>query len=200
VLGLVAVASVGVFLFAPLPAAEEAEVAELPEPFTRPDPDELREQGFIDVGPLLAVEGGGDVVLGHSMRDLFTALATSGTVRFVGGYQPGLAGPGNPSVAYLGDASIFDSASKTVRVADGQSLTVRAEWFPASDGDPLPLIAGARRSRILVSAGATGGAVHRVTITRDGHGWVDPEPLDEDAVYDEWTGQQLDLGSAVPVG
>jgi hypothetical protein len=72
VLGVLAVASIGAFLFVPLPE-DETEAVELPERFTRPDADELRAQGFVDAGPFLRSDDEGESVLGHSMRDLLRA-------------------------------------------------------------------------------------------------------------------------------
>jgi hypothetical protein len=187
-----------VFFFAPLPK-EEVEPVELPEPFTRPDADELRTQGFVDAGPFLEVEGGGDVVLGHSMRGLFTALAVTRPVRFVGAYHPGAAQLGDPTVAYLGDGSVVESNSKMVTTDNDERFIVRASSFPISDGDPLPMVGGAARPRILLSVEDTDGAVHRATVTPDGHGWIDPNPMYEGTVYDEWTGEVLDTSDAVPL-
>jgi hypothetical protein len=42
--------------------------------------------------------------------------------------------------------------------------------------------------------------VHRITATPDGHAWIDPNPMYEGTVYDEWTGDILDTSGAVGLG
>lgn len=76
----VGVATVGLLSLGAMvyvPVADNAQTAETAvdpsDEFTVPDPDELRARGFFDAGQVLDREGN-TVVLGHSMRDVFSRI------------------------------------------------------------------------------------------------------------------------------
>jgi hypothetical protein len=179
VIALVAVASVGVFFFAPLPK-EEVEPVELPEPFTRPDADELREQGFVDAGPALALSDfGSPIVLGHTVRADFTVLLLPSQAGVVDSDTHELIVAGNREVSRFRTADL-----RQYRVtfwqpdsAEGSHIQI---WATADD-----LITGHR---------------HRVTVTADGRAWIHPKPNPPDAAYDWRTGEALETSDAVALG
>jgi hypothetical protein len=209
VLALVAVASVGMFFFAPLPK-EDVEPVELPEPFTRPDADELRAQGFVDTGEFLRSEGEGHLVLGHSPRKLFSVLKLRPGEFLVGESGRITPRPFNPWNYWFTVSLVHDDFRYfvDVRIRAGQSIVMEPRPASAESGVAVRFSAFAS-SDVLVSAyvserGELGrtwvGDTIRVSLTPDGHLWIDPEPLAAGGVYDDVTGAELKVEDSELVG
>jgi hypothetical protein len=86
-LATVGVAGVGALVFASFSGDSEPSVATatLPDPFTVPNPDELRAEGYLDAGKVLEVNVEADPVRGHSPRALFTPILLSGDWNLISG-------------------------------------------------------------------------------------------------------------------
>ncbi len=208
-LGLAAlgVVGIGAFLWVPVPDPDEEPASTLPEPFTVPDPDELRAEGYVDTGPFLRSDDDEVPVVGYSPRSLFTSVLPKTVDLSVGEPDRIIPRPFLPEnygfslTLRLGDAR-YVVALRFVRTRGSDAHP------PSSAGEGAEIVLHPQPGDLLLiaayaygtSAADHGADTYRTALTTDGHLWLDPEPISTASAYDEWTGQQLDLDDAVPAG
>jgi hypothetical protein len=193
--------------------AGDAPVADLPAPYTRPDAEALRSEGYLDTGPFLFTEdGSGEPVLGHSPREGFSALLVADEPLLVGETGrviPRVYGPGLTvgSVAVRFEGELYTVELSRVRVSSTR-LDGVARVEPLSDGELLisasaievPEASPADRGVLYDSTPTRQPVNHRATLSADGHLWLDPEAIAPGTATDEWTGALLDTAGAIEAG